>query len=87
MELKFVRKAAYLERSGFSNTEFHEAQKQGRVSPPDGYLGPRSPIWTEETVQKDLRGILTEPKPVETRPKRRRITKQDKGATHDASPA
>ncbi len=32
--MRFVRKREYLERSGYCNTEFHEAQKTGRISRP-----------------------------------------------------
>ena len=48
---KFYRKEATREKSGFGYTEFNEAIKDKRFPPPDGYLGPRSPFWTETTIQ------------------------------------
>jgi hypothetical protein len=70
--MRFVRKAEYLDRSGFCKTEFHQAQKKGRISAPDAYIGPRTPVWLETTVERDLKKILNAPKPIETRPLRRR---------------
>jgi hypothetical protein len=87
MVQKFWREQPYISLLGIGKTKFHEGIKAGLISEPDGYLGPRSPFWTNDTVERDQARILAQPKPIETRPKRRRITKQDKGATHNASPA
>ena len=52
MVQKFYRKEDAREISGLGYTEFYEAIKKERFPPPDGYLGPRSPFWTEATIGK-----------------------------------
>jgi len=49
---KFYRAPQARELSGYGYTEFFEAQKDGRFPKPDGYLGPRSPFWAEDTLFK-----------------------------------
>ena len=58
MVQKFYRKEAAREISGFGYTEFHLAMKDGRFPPPDAYLGPRSPVWTDQTLAKWQAGML-----------------------------
>jgi hypothetical protein len=77
MVQKFWRKRSYRDLLGLCNSEFHEKQKQGLISPPDGWLGARSPFWTDETVEKDQKRLLAAPRPVETRPLRRRRKEAD----------
>jgi hypothetical protein len=72
MVQKFFRRRALRELYGFCDTEFWQAQKEGRISPPDAYLGPRTPVWLESTVEKDQERLLAEPRPIETRPNRLR---------------
>jgi predicted DNA-binding transcriptional regulator AlpA len=48
--LKFLRKKEVRAQSGLGKTEFDDAVADGRFPPPDAYLGPRSPVWTEDTV-------------------------------------
>ena len=82
MIVPFIRKSAYMALlGGISKSEFHEKQKEGLISQPDGWLGPRSPIWKETTAQADMERILAVPKPIETRPKRRRSPNKTKGHT------
>jgi hypothetical protein len=69
---KFWRKPALLDLYGICKSEFHAAQKDGRISRPDGWLGARSPFWTNSTVEKDQERLLAAPRPIETRPLRRR---------------
>jgi predicted DNA-binding transcriptional regulator AlpA len=71
MPQKFWRRHAYRDLLGIGDSEFYERLKDGRISPPDAYLGPRMPIWTDETVAADQARILAAPRPVETRPLRR----------------
>jgi hypothetical protein len=73
MPQKFYRKPAVIEFSGFGYTEFHEGMKDGRIPLSDGYLGPRSPFWTEETVCKMQANLLAEaPKKTRGNPVKRR---------------
>jgi predicted DNA-binding transcriptional regulator AlpA len=58
MVQKFYRKEAAREISGFGYTEFHTAMKDGRFPKPDGYLGPRSPFWAEETIARWQRNVI-----------------------------
>jgi predicted DNA-binding transcriptional regulator AlpA len=74
MVQKFLRRPAVRGVFGYGNTEFWQAQKEGRISPPDAWLGPRTPVWLESTVEKDQERLLAAPRPVETRPSRRRKT-------------
>jgi hypothetical protein len=48
----FHRKEAVLKITGYKHAQFHEALSNGTFPPPDGYLGPRSPFWTDETLAK-----------------------------------
>ena len=50
MVQKFHRIKATRELSGYGESEFYDAIKEGRFPPPDTYLGPRSPVWTDETL-------------------------------------
>jgi predicted DNA-binding transcriptional regulator AlpA len=70
---RFIRKAEAIDFSGLGYTTFHEELKAGRFPPPDSYLGPRSPVWTDSTLREWQRQKLAEPKqpPVQT-PRRRR---------------
>jgi len=64
MPQKFYRKREAREFSGFGYTEFYQAQHDGRFPEPDGYLGPRSPFWTSETLEKWQRETIAAGKPV-----------------------
>jgi predicted DNA-binding transcriptional regulator AlpA len=46
----FHRTQQVIKLSGFKEPEFYAAIKDGRFPPPDTYLGPRSPVWTDETL-------------------------------------
>ncbi|MET3838750.1 AlpA family phage regulatory protein [Bradyrhizobium sp. OAE829] len=46
----FHRAQAARKFSGYGLSEFYEAIKDGRFPKPDAYLGPRSPVWTDETL-------------------------------------
>jgi predicted DNA-binding transcriptional regulator AlpA len=72
----FVRKPEVIEFSGFGYTQFHEELKNNNFPAPDAYLGPRSPVWTENTLREWQRQKLAEPKqpPVQT-PRRRRVSR------------
>jgi predicted DNA-binding transcriptional regulator AlpA len=69
---RFIRKREFQTLLGFGETEFWAAQNDGRISRPDAYLGPRSPVWLETTVEKDQQRLLAAPRPTETRPSRAR---------------
>jgi hypothetical protein len=69
------RKASFKERLGLKNTKFHDDMNAGRIPPPDGWLGPRSPVWTEATVLRTIQAYLAQPKPPETHPAARRRRK------------
>ena len=73
---RFIRKREYQALLGYCDTEFWAAQKDGRISPPDAYLGPRTPVWLETTVERDQQRLLASPQPIETRPSRRAATAQ-----------
>jgi hypothetical protein len=66
------RKTAFKARLAMGNTKFHQEINAGRIPPPDGWLGPRSPVWTEESVLATIRSYLDVPKPPETHPAARR---------------
>lgn len=66
------RKPGFKARLAMGNTKFHDEMNAGRIPPPDGWLGPRSPVWTDETVEKTIQAYLAQPKPVETHPAARR---------------
>jgi hypothetical protein len=68
----FLRKARVMARFDMRHTKFHEELNAGRISQPDAWLGPRSPVWLETTVEKDIKRYLAAPRPIETRPLRRR---------------
>jgi predicted DNA-binding transcriptional regulator AlpA len=70
--MQFVRKNTFKDRLGIRNSKFHEELKAGRIPPADAWLGSRSPVWLEETVEQTLKQYLAAPKPAETRPLRRR---------------
>jgi predicted DNA-binding transcriptional regulator AlpA len=80
---RFIRKAAAREMSGYGDSEFDEAVRDGRFPQPDGYLGPRSPFWTEQTIIRWQTQKIGTPKPIETRPSRRRKNAE---AQAEASP-
>jgi hypothetical protein len=69
---RFIRKREYQQLLGFCETEFWAAQQDGRISRPDAYLGPRTPVWLETTVEADQQRLLAAPRPIETRPSRQR---------------
>jgi len=73
---RFIRKREAIAVSGLGYTEFHEKLKAGDFPPPDAHLGPRSPVWTEETLRGWQRLKLAEPKrPPATTPRRRRASR------------
>jgi hypothetical protein len=80
MVQKFLRKRAVQDLFGFSNTEWDKAREDGRISAPDAWLGPRQPVWLETTVARDQERLLNRPKPIETRPTRRRKAAQAEAA-------
>jgi predicted DNA-binding transcriptional regulator AlpA len=55
----FYRKPAVQRCSGLGDSEFYEAIKEGRFPPPDAYLGPRSPVWTDETLANWQRQLIS----------------------------
>jgi len=58
---KLHRIKAAKEAGGYiSDSEFYEAIKEGRFPKPDGYIGPRSPFWTETTLRDHQRRLLNE---------------------------
>jgi len=67
---RFIRKREYQALLGFCETEFWAAQNDGRISRPDAYLGPRTPVWLETTVENDQQRLLASGRPIETRPSR-----------------
>jgi hypothetical protein len=77
---KFIRQEPYRQLVGMGKSEWKEARKDGRISPPDGYLGPRSPFWTELTVERDQARLIGRGRPIETRPTRRRKAAQAEAA-------
>ena len=70
--MQFNRTDTFRERLDVGETKFHEERTAGRIPPPDAWLGPRSPVWTDETVEKTMRAYMAAPRPIETRPLRRR---------------
>jgi predicted DNA-binding transcriptional regulator AlpA len=72
----FHRKPAVIKISGYGYDEFHKAINEGRFPKPDAYLGPRSPIWTDETLANWQQATLAAGKPLaaerEARPAYRR---------------
>jgi hypothetical protein len=70
--MKFNRSDTFRERLDIGRTKFYEELKAGRIPPADAWLGPRSPVWTEATVEQTIKKYLAAPKPIETRPLRRR---------------
>jgi predicted DNA-binding transcriptional regulator AlpA len=70
---RFIRKPEVISLSGLGYTQFHEELKAGRFPPPDAWLGPRSPVWKDETIGNWQQGLLAKPKqePMQT-PRRRR---------------
>jgi len=69
---RFIRKREAIAVSGLGYTQFHEELKAGRFPPPDSHLGPRSPVWTENTLREWQRKKLAEPKPAPVQTPRRR---------------
>jgi hypothetical protein len=71
---RFARKPEFKARLALGNTKFHNELNAGRIPPPDAWLGPRSPVWTEETVEATIKSYLStsKSKPIETRPLRRK---------------
>ena len=57
------RKSGFKARLAMGHTKFHAEMNAGRIPQPDGWLGPRSPVWTEETVLRTIKGYLATPKP------------------------
>jgi predicted DNA-binding transcriptional regulator AlpA len=74
---KFYRKVAARDISGLGYTEFHAAMKDGRFPPPDAYIGPRSPVWTEATLRAWQQERLAAPKAPPATPRRRRRKAED----------
>ena len=64
MVQKFYRSEPTRKASGLGYTEFYRAIKEGLFPKPDGYLGPRSPFWTETTITKWQRDTIAAGKPV-----------------------
>jgi hypothetical protein len=69
---QFLRKKVLQERWGLSASEFERARADGRISAPDAWLGPRQPVWLEETAARDQERLIARGRPLETRPTRRR---------------
>jgi predicted DNA-binding transcriptional regulator AlpA len=42
-----------------SDSTFYAAVKTGQFPKPDGYIGPRSPFWTGETLRKHQAKLLS----------------------------
>jgi predicted DNA-binding transcriptional regulator AlpA len=70
--MRFVRTAGFESRLAMGHSKFHEERNAGRIPEPDAWLGPRSPVWLEETVEQTIKAYLAAPRPIETRPLRRR---------------
>lgn len=70
MITQFYRRQRFIEALACGETQFDEFRKSGVIPEPDGYLGPRSPFWTAETVRTVQLRLMSQPKPVETRPRR-----------------
>ena len=66
------RKSAFKARLAMSNSKFHTEMDAGRIPKADGWLGPRSPVWHEETVIETIRRYCAMPKPREMHPTARR---------------
>lgn len=60
----FHRKPAVIKLSGFGYWAFHDAIKNGRFPKADARLGPRSPVWTDETLAKWQQATLAAGKPM-----------------------
>lgn len=74
---RFVRQAEFKRLLGNpGKTEWYEMRGDGRVPPPDGWLSERVPFWTAGTVARTQAMLLARPRPVETRPNRRRHAEQ-----------
>jgi predicted DNA-binding transcriptional regulator AlpA len=58
----FVRKADVLKFTRLGMSEFHERIRLGTFPKPDAYLGPRSPVWLESTLQRWQEEIIAQPK-------------------------
>jgi len=69
---RFIRKPEAIAISGLGYTTWHEAVKDGRFPKPDSYLGPRTPVWTENTLIEWQRQQLDNPKPATQTPRRKR---------------
>jgi hypothetical protein len=48
-----------------SKIKFWQMLRDGEVPPPDGYLGPRLPVWKQSTAIRTQEQILARPRPVE----------------------
>ncbi|MPZ58743.1 MAG: hypothetical protein GEU91_20080 [Rhizobiales bacterium] len=69
----FLRKADFKRLIGNPcDTVFYQMINDGRLPKPDGYLGKRMPFWKSSTAARAQAVILAQPRPVETRPTRRR---------------
>jgi predicted DNA-binding transcriptional regulator AlpA len=71
---QFFRLGEMMKRNGYnSRSQFYEDIKQKNFPAPDGYLGPRSPFWTERTERSWRQRKLAEHKqpPIQT-PRRRK---------------
>jgi predicted DNA-binding transcriptional regulator AlpA len=70
---RFLRKAEVISITGFGYTQFHTELKAGRFPPADAHLGPRMPVWKDQTIADWQRQQLEKPKqaPITT-PRRRR---------------
>ena len=54
----FVRKSEFKARLRLGNSKFHTEMNAGRIPAPDTWLGPRSPVWTEATVEATIKNYL-----------------------------
>ena len=61
-------------RLAMGHTKFHDEMNADppRIPPPDGWLGPRSPVWTEETVLATIKSYVDRPRPPAEKTPRKR---------------
>jgi hypothetical protein len=60
---------------------FWAAIKSGEFPQPDAYIGPRSPVWSDENILKwQLARMEAHKEPAKTPRRRRRATPEEKSA-------
>lgn len=70
--MRFVRKTEVMKLSGFEPWMLWRSIKAGEFPPPDAYIGPRSPVWKDETIWAWQQARLAAPKQPAEAPRRRR---------------